>query len=116
MTNIKWTASDFQDVFEGRMVNPAHYEAEGHRYFLSIDLNEEAFDGAGGWDVEIGAVVPASRTDDAYDITVDCNQFFDLQAAKLWAEFVDLNALAEDFRSESVVLENDSIEAHERGY
>ena len=110
MSNIRWEGTP-----NLRSARIEHYEAEGYRYFLSIDFNSAAFDDAGGWDVEIGAVVPAGRWDDAYDITVDSNLFFDLDAAKLWAESVDLNALAEDLRSEAEVLENAAIESYENG-
>lgn len=91
-----------------------HYEAWGHRYFLDINFNPHAFDDAGGWDVEIGAIITlGDGTDDS--VTIDSNLLFDLHAAKLWAESVDLRALADDLAGDAEMLEHFAVESYENG-
>lgn len=110
MSNVRWEGTP--NLKSARI---DHYEAEGHVFLLSIDFNPHAYDDAGAWDVEIGAIMPATRIDTEYDITIDSNMFFDLDAAKLWAESVDLHAFAEYLASEAQLSEYAALEAYEKG-
>jgi len=100
MTSVRWTAE----------ANGTQHNAEGYRYWLTTEFDKALNEGEGGWYVSIMAIVPATRTDTEYEIVIDEAVFCDLYAGKLWAESVDLKALADDMVAESSLAERVAVD------
>lgn len=102
MNSVRWIAE----------ANGTQHNAEGYRYWLNAEFDKALNENEGGWYVSIMAVVPATRTDTEYEIVIDEAVFWDLFAGKMWAESVDLRALADDLLAESSQAERFAIDDH----